>query len=40
MKLLKTIVGLVVAGVFAAAEAVLFIDELPIAKLWHRRQHS
>lgn len=40
MKFVKTIVALLVAGVFAAAEALLFIDELPIAKLWHRRQHS
>lgn len=40
MKLLKAIVRLLVAGVFATAEALFFIDELPIAKLWHRRQHS
>ena len=39
MKVLKAIVRVLVAGAFAAAEAVLFIDELPIARLWHRRQH-
>ena len=39
MKLLKAIVHVVVAGVFAAAEAVFYIDELPVARLWHRR-HS
>ena len=39
MKVLKAIVRLLVAGAFAAAEAILFIDELPIARLWHRRQH-
>jgi hypothetical protein len=39
MKLLKAIIRLLVAGVFATAEAVLLVDELPIARLWHRK-HS
>lgn len=39
MKLLKTIVRYFVAGVFAAAEAIFYVDELPIARLWHRK-HS
>ena len=37
MKILKAIVRLVVAGAFAAAEAVVFLDDLPIARLWHRK---
>jgi len=37
MKILKTLVRLLVAGAFAAAEAVLFVDGLPIARLWHRK---
>lgn len=37
MKIFKAIVRLVVAGAFAAAEAVLFLDELPIARWWHRK---
>jgi hypothetical protein len=40
MKIVKALVRLAVAGLFAAAEAVLAFDELPIARLWHRRQHS
>jgi hypothetical protein len=39
MKLWKTIVGLLVAGAFATVEAILLVDELPIARLWHRK-HS
>ncbi len=39
MKLLKAIIRLLVAGVFAAAEAVFYVDELPISRLWHRK-HS
>jgi hypothetical protein len=38
MKLVKTLVRLLVAGVFAAAEAIFYVDELPIARLWHRKQ--
>lgn len=40
MKILKAIVHMLVAGAFAAAEAVLLVDELPIARLWHRNLHS
>ncbi len=39
MKILKAIIRLLVAGAFATAEAVLLVDELPIARLWHRK-HS
>jgi hypothetical protein len=39
MKIFRAIIRLLVAGVFAAAEAVLYIDDLPIARLWHRK-HS
>jgi hypothetical protein len=37
MKILKAIVRMLVAGAFAAAEAVVYLDELPIARLWHRK---
>jgi hypothetical protein len=40
MKVWKTIVRILVAGVFTAAEAVLFVDELPIARIWHRKPHA
>ncbi len=39
MKVLKAIIRLLVAGAFAAAEAVLLLDERPIARIWHRK-HS
>jgi hypothetical protein len=39
MKLLKAMIRVLVAGAFAAAEAVLLVDELPISRLWHRK-HS
>lgn len=40
MKILKALVRVLVAGACAAAEAVFYIDELPIARLWHRKLHS
>ncbi len=40
MKIFKSLVRLIVAGAFATAEAVFYIDELPIARLWHRKLHS
>ena len=40
MKILKALVHALVASAFATAEAILLVDELPIARLWHRRQHG
>ena len=40
MKIVKALFHALVASAFAAAEALLLIDELPIARLWHRRQHN
>lgn len=37
MKILKAIIQMLVAGIFAAAEAILLIDELPVARIWHRK---
>lgn len=39
MKILKSLVRMIVAGAFAAAEAVFYLDELPIARIWHRKAH-
>lgn len=38
MKFVRAIVQMVVAGIFAAAETVLLIGDLP--RHWHRKQHS
>lgn len=40
MKFLQTIVKLLVAGAFAVGEAVLYVDELRVARVWRRKQHS
>lgn len=40
MKILKAVIRVLVAGAFAAAEAMLLIDELPVARRGHRKQHS
>ncbi|HVU35539.1 MAG TPA: hypothetical protein VHE61_19020 [Opitutaceae bacterium] len=39
MKILRAIVQMLVAGIFATAEAVVYIDQLRVARLWHRKQH-
>jgi hypothetical protein len=40
MKILKAIIALLVAGVFAAAEAVFLFDELVVARIWRPKTHS
>ncbi len=40
MKFLQTLVKLFVAGAFAVGEAVLYVDELIVARPSRRKQHS
>ncbi len=36
MKVLQTLINAVVAGLFAAAEALIALDESRLARVWHR----
>lgn len=40
MKVLQALINAVVAGLFAAAEALIALDESRVARVWHRQRKA